>query len=192
MQLTIECQKRAPGSKPNALRQSGRIPAVLYGHSGTESISLTVNAKDAEFLVRDASLNNTLIQVNIPDLPWSGKALLREVQAHPWKRFLYHLSFFSVASHGAIEVDVPLNFVGEATGVKNESGALDTVFTSLHVQCAPDSIPETIDVDITQLAVGDAIHVKELNLPAGVRATADPDQVVVSVLATRADAGQAN
>lgn len=96
MALTIDCQKRPEGSKPNALRRDGKIPATLYGHNGTESIQLVVNAKEAEFLVRDAAVNKSVIDVSIPDLSWNGKAVLREVQAHPWKGFLYHLSFFNV------------------------------------------------------------------------------------------------
>lgn len=186
MELTIECQKRAPGSKANTLRRSGLIPAVLYGHNGTESIELTLQAKAAEFLVRDASVNNTLIQVNVPDVPWSGKALLREVQAHPWKGGLYHLSFFSIATQGSLEVDVPLHFVGEAFGVKQEGGALDTVLTELHVKCAPDSIPDVIEIDVSNLRLGDALHVNELTLPAGVVAVGEPDRVVVSILGGKA------
>lgn len=96
MPLTIDCQKRPEGSKPRALRRDGKIPATLYGHNGTESIQLVVNAKEAEFLVRDAAVNKSVIDVSIPDLSWNGKAVLREVQTHPWKGALYHLSFFNV------------------------------------------------------------------------------------------------
>jgi large subunit ribosomal protein L25 len=85
MELTVECQKREPGSKPRALRRSGLIPANLYGHKGTESIALTVKAKTAEHLLKEASINNTLIQVNIPEIRWRGKTLLREVQTNPAK-----------------------------------------------------------------------------------------------------------
>jgi len=189
MELTVECQKRAEGSKPNALRQAGRIPAVLYGHNGTESVALTLDSKTAITLVRKASINNTLIQVNVPDLSWSGKALLREVQAHPWKSgILYHLSFFSVAAQDSITVDVPLHFVGEAPGVK-AGGALDTVLTELQVQCAPENIPEGIEVDVSGLNVGDALHVHELVLPKGVEVVGEPERVVVSVLSPRTTAG---
>ena len=97
MPLTIECQKRAPGTKPNALRQSGLTPAVLYGHNGTESLALTIPTKQAEFLVRDAAVNRSVIEVNVPDASLITKAVLREVQAHPWKGSLYHLSFFATA-----------------------------------------------------------------------------------------------
>jgi large subunit ribosomal protein L25 len=96
--FTVECQKRAENSKPNALRRGGLIPAVLYGHSGTESISLTLNAKAAEFLVRDVVVGRSEIEVNIPELSWTGKAHLQEVQAHPAKGHIYHLSFFAITA----------------------------------------------------------------------------------------------
>jgi large subunit ribosomal protein L25 len=182
MELTLECQKRDPGSKPNALRREGRIPAVLYGHNGTESIALTLNAKTAETLVKKASVNNTLIQVNITDAPWKGQALLREVQAHPWRRSIYHLSFFAVAGHGDLEVTVPLRFIGESAGVKQDGGALDTVLTELVVRCASDKIPDAIEVDVSAMEVGDALHVHELTLPPDVTPVGEADRVVVSVL----------
>jgi large subunit ribosomal protein L25 len=186
MELAVECQKRAEGSKPNALRRSGLIPAVLYGHKGSESISLTVKAKTVETLLKKHVVNNTLIDLSIPDLSWTGKTLLREVQVHPWKGFPYHLSFFAVGSQDTLEVELSLHFVGEAAGVKLGGGILDTVLTQLAVKCKPDSIPEAIEVDISNLNVGDALHIHELSLPAGVVALGEPNQVVVSVLGTQA------
>jgi large subunit ribosomal protein L25 len=183
MELTIECKTRPEGSKPNALRRAGLIPAVLYGHNGVESISMTVPAKAAELLVRDGSVNNTLFDITIPDQPWSGKALLREVHKHPWKGFLYHLSFFSVASQSSLEVDVPLRVVGEAPGVKIGGGSLELMLNQLRVQCAPDQIPEVIEVDISALEVGQFLHVGELTLPEGVVSSGEADRVVVTILA---------
>lgn len=183
MELTLECQTRPAGSKANALRRAGLIPAVLYGHKGAESVSLTVKAKTAELLVRDASINNTLIQVNVPDLPWKGKALLREVHSHPWRGFVYHLSLFSVGSQESLDVDVPLHLVGEAIGVKNGGGSIDQGLTELRVRCAPDRIPESIEIDVTGLDVGNSLHVRELALPDGVASLGEPDRVVVTVLA---------
>jgi large subunit ribosomal protein L25 len=182
MELTVECQKRPEGSKPNALRRSGLIPAVLYGHNGAESLSLTINAKSAETLLKSHALNSILIQLNIPELSWSGKTLLREVQRHPWKGNTYHLSFFAVGSHGFIDVEVPLHFVGEAVGVKMEGGILDTVLTQLKISCPPESIPQVINVDVSELHLGQALHINELNLPSGVTASGEANQVVVSIL----------
>lgn len=188
MELTVECQKREPGSKPRALRRSGLVPANLYGHNGTESISLTLNAKTVERLLKEGSVNNTLFDLNITNIPWRGKTLLREVQTHPAKGFPYHLSFFAVAGHGDTDVNVPLHFVGEAFGAKQEGGILDTVMTELQVRCAPENIPNVIEIDVSNLHVGDSIQIENLNLPQGVTTTLDPSQLVVSVLGRAAGA----
>lgn len=186
MEVTIECQKRPEGSKPRALRRSGLIPASLYGHNGAESVALTLNAKDAETLLKKATLNNTLVQVKIPDISWSGKALLREIQTHPWKRTeLYHLSFFSVAAQESLNVAVRLHFVGDAVGVK-EGGVLDPVFTELQVQCAPENIPESIDVDVSNLQIGDSLNAEQLVLPPGITILIEPGETIVTVVAPRA------
>ena len=182
MELTLECSKRPEGSKANGLRRSGFIPAVLYGHNGTESVALTVEAKTAELLLREASVNNTIIDLNISDIPWSGKTLLREVQSHPWKGYPYHLSFFAVSSQDSLEIELALNFVGTATGVKNDGGILDPILTQLAVRCKPDSIPESIDIDVSEMGIGDALHVNELNLPEGVTPVGELGRVVVTVV----------
>lgn len=188
MELTVEGLKRPDGSKPNALRRQGLIPAVVYGHNGAESISLTVKAKTVEHLLRDATVNNTLIDLKITDIPWAGKALLREVQTHPWKGFPYHLSFFAVSAQDSLEVEVALHFVGEPVGVKLGGGVLDPVLTELAVRCKPDSIPESIEINVSELQVGDALHVNELVLPDGVVAIGDPGRVVVSILQPQGEA----
>ena len=182
MEITVQCQKRPSGSKPRALRREGLIPAVLYGHKGAESEELTIDAKTAENLMKKGAVNHTLIQLNIPDLSWAGKALLREVQTHPWKGFPYHLSFFSVGTLESVEVTIPLNFIGEPIGVKNSGGMLDLVITEVQVNCKPGNIPEAIDVEVSSLEVGDALHISELQLPEGVEVIAEADQVVASIL----------
>lgn len=191
MELTLECQTRPAGSKPNSLRRSGLIPAVLYGHNGVESLALTVPAKVAETLVRKASVNNTMIDISVPELPWQGKALLREVQSHPWKRSLYHLSFFSVGTQAFLDVDVPVHVVGEAPGVKLNGGSLDQILTELHVRCAPNLIPDFIEADVSNLQVGGSLHVNELKLPAGVTSLGEPDRVVVTILGGDKQSGEA-
>ncbi|MEM6424667.1 MAG: 50S ribosomal protein L25/general stress protein Ctc [Cyanobacteria bacterium P01_H01_bin.119] len=185
MELSITCSKRDLNQKPNAIRRGGRLPAVLYGHNGDESLALTVDTREADFLVRDASINNTLVTVDVPDLPWKGKALIREVQSHPWKSQLLHLSFFSVAAQDSVEVVVPLNYVGTAKGVRDEGGILDTIVTELAITCPPSDIPESIDVDVEALGVGESLHVGDLNLPKGVEAVADDVKVAVTVAAPR-------
>jgi large subunit ribosomal protein L25 len=81
-----------------------------------------------------------------------------------------------------LTVDVTLNFVGDAVGVTQGGGALDTVLTELQVECAPSDIPEAIEIDVSGMNIGDALHVHELVLPKGVTAVGEPDRVIVSVL----------
>lgn len=182
MSVTVECQTRPEDSKPRALRRQGLIPASLYGHKGTESISLTVTAKDAETLLKQASVNNTLVDVKIPELSWSGKALIREVQSHPWKRNLYHLSFFAVAAQATLDVVVPLQLVGTAPGIK-EGGVLEQILTELQVQCPPENIPEFIEVDVSGLAMGENLHLRDVALPEGIVVMDEMKRTIASVVA---------
>lgn len=186
MELSIECQKREAGAKPRALRREGLLPAVLYGHDGAASVSLTVNEREAEKLVKAAAINNTLVNVNIPELPWKGKALLREVQTHPWKSQLYHISFFSIASQDTIEVVVPMNYQGTPQGVKDEGATLDILVSELAISCEPNSIPETLDVDVSGLGVGENLHISDLKLPAGISVVTDTDKTLVTIFPRRA------
>ena len=182
MSITVECQKRAAGTKPRALRREGLIPAVLYGHQGTESVALTLPEKDAYNLLKQASVNNTLVDLNIADIPWNGKALIREVQRHPWKNNLYHLSFFSVSAGESLELVVPIKLVGEAKGVKL-GGILEQMLTELKIQCIPSQIPESIDIDVSKMEIGSTLLVRELNLPEGVKTLDDPERGIFSISA---------
>jgi large subunit ribosomal protein L25 len=184
-ELKIDCTKRAEDEKPRRLRREGTLPAVLYGHDGKASVALKLSNYDAEALLRKASVNKSVITVNVPDMPWSGKVILREVQTHPWKNKIHHLSFFSIASQSEIEVSMPLHFVGEAIGVANKGGTLDTVITEVQLKCPPDAIPQSLEVDVSALDIGDAIHVGEIKLPKGTSIAADNELLVVSVLAPR-------
>ncbi len=185
MDLKIDCTQRASDEKPKKLRREGTLPAVLYGHEGTEAVALKLSNYDAEALLRHATVNKSVITVNVPDMPWSGKVILREVQKHPWKNKIHHLSFFSIASQKEIEVSMPINFVGTAIGVENKGGTLDMVITEVQLKCPPDAIPQSLDVDVSGMDIGDALHVGEITLPKGTSIAADDKLLVVSVLAPR-------
>lgn len=181
MNISVECKSRPEGSKPRALRREGLIPAALYGHDGANSISLTIPAKEAQILLRDAAVNNTLIDIKIPDISWQGKALIREVQAHPWKRTLNHLSFFTVSADQKVEIVVPVILVGKAAGAK-EGGIVEQIMTELNISCAADNIPESIEIDVSSFEIGGILHVGEIVLPEGVSVLDDPERTVISVV----------
>jgi large subunit ribosomal protein L25 len=181
MNISVECKSRPEGSKPRALRREGLIPAALYGHDGANSISLTIPAKEAQLLLREAAINNTLIDLNVPDISWKGKALIREVQAHPWKRTLHHLSFFTVSAKQQVEIVVPVVLTGKAAGAK-EGGIVDHTMTELKIVCAADSIPESIEIDISNFEIGSTLHVGEIVLPSGVEVLDDPERIAISIV----------
>lgn len=180
MSITVECKTRPEGSKPKALRREGLIPAALYGHKGAESISLTMPAKEAQTLLKQAAINNTLVDLEIADLSWNGKALIREVQAHPWKKTLYHLSFFSVSKDQTITLVVPLEIVGESAG-KKEGGILEQNITELNISCTSNNIPQAIQIDVSSFEIGTSLSVGELNVPEGVTVLDDSEQTVFSI-----------
>ena len=179
--VKFECQTRSEKSKPRALRREGFIPAVLYGHKGAESMSLVAKAKDVEMLLKKASINNTLVDVDVSDQSWRGKALIREVQTHPWRPDIYHVSFFAVAGQDSVEVVVPVSLNGEAQGVREEGGVMEQIITELTIQCPPDKIPEVIDIDVTEMPVGTTLHIGDLKLPEGVTASDDPERTVLTI-----------
>jgi large subunit ribosomal protein L25 len=181
MNISVECKSRPEGSKPRALRREGLIPAALYGHDGAKSISLTIPAKEAQLLLREAAINNTLIDLNVPDISWKGKALIREVQAHPWKRTLNHLSFFTVSAKQQVEIVVPLVLTGKAAGTK-EGGIVDQIMTELKIICAADSIPESIEIDVTSFEIGSMLQVGEIVLPEGAEVLDDPERTAISIV----------
>lgn len=183
MEVTVECQKRPEGSKTKALRREGLIPAVLYGHQGTESVPLTIEVKKAQKLLKDTSINNTIIDLQVPDISWSGKTILREVQSHPYKPLILHLSFFSVAAHGSLDVEVPIHFVGDPVGVKVDGGILDQTVTELAIRCKPDKIPETLEIDISGLKLGESLQLNQITLPEGVEVAGEGDLVLARVIA---------
>ncbi|MEM9486646.1 MAG: 50S ribosomal protein L25, partial [Cyanobacteria bacterium P01_F01_bin.116] len=87
--------KRADNEKPGALRRDGVMPAVLYGHDGTNSVSLKANTREVAALLRKAKGQKVELNLNVTDMPWNGTVVLQEVQNHPWKNEVYHISFLA-------------------------------------------------------------------------------------------------
>lgn len=178
----IAATKREDSGKgaARAHRREGRVPGVLYGH-GEETVTLTVQESELERLVHTISIENTIVDLDLDD---DGRhpVLIRELQRHPYRGELLHVDFFQVAMDEKIVVDVPIVVMGVADGVKNKGGVLDHQLRELEVYCLPGNIPEKIEVDVTALDIGDAIHVRDLSVP-DVDIETDADRTVVAVLA---------
>ena len=167
------------------LRRSGKIPAILYGHK-SKAMSLTVDPKDIFKILHSQTGENTIFQLSIPDRE-TINCLMKEYQLEPITHSLLHVDIYEVAMDEALEIDVPLLTHGEAYGVKTEGGLLDIVHRELRVQCLPADIPEHIDVDVTELKIGDFVRVKDLKVSDKVKILNDPETVVIAVEHPRAE-----
>lgn len=160
------------------LRAAGRIPAVVYGHAETAR-SISVDAHELDRLFAGISVESTVIELGI-DNDAAIRVLVREAQTHPYRAEVLHVDFYQVHAGERVTVEVPMRLIGTAAGVR-EGGILDQMLHELPIRCLVDQIPEAIEADISALAIGDAIHVRELNLPAGVELDVEGDRVVCSV-----------
>ncbi len=156
------------------LRRKGIIPAVIYGHK-EETLCVALPLEELERAIRHG--------VRVVDLKTNGKeekALIRDVQWDHLGKELLHVDFARVALDERIVVSVPLELRGVAPGV-NAGGTLDQPIHTLSVECLAVSIPESIRVNVGELQIGSAVHVRDLVLPEGVKAMTDPDAIVVHV-----------
>ncbi len=174
----VASKREEIGSRPSGrLRRSGWIPGVVYG-PGFESVPIKVNEGELLRIVRA-----TIGETAIVELDLEGKKLLcfvQEVQRHPVTGRVIHVDFMVLPEHEVVEVKVPVKLVGEAVGVKR-GGVLDFITHELWVKATPDKIPSHIEVDVSQLDVGDVVHVRDLK-PEGYEINEDPDTPIVSIL----------
>lgn len=145
-----------------SLRREGLVPAVIYGH-GLDPLPLAVPARELERVLQTISWENTLINLQLGEHA-PAAVLIREVQFHPFRPEVLHVDFMQITAGEKIEVEVPVEVVGLAPGVKN-GGVLEQQLHSVRVWCDPSRIPEQIDVDVGGLEIGDSLHVSDLRLP---------------------------
>jgi large subunit ribosomal protein L25 len=177
----LKAQPRdATGKNVNRkMRATGRVPAVVYGH-GEDTRMLSVDAHELDLLFKRVHWENTIIDIEVEGVKAPVRTLVREVQRHAHRPFIFHVDFQQIHAGETLHVEVPIHIVGTAPGVKN-GGVLMQVITDLQIRCTPDNIPEYIEVDISGLGINDAIHLSDLKLPAGVIAEVDANATICSV-----------
>ena len=178
--ITAERREETGKGAARTQRRAGRVPGILYGH-GEESVPVSVDARELLHLVQSISVDNTIVDLDMGDGA-AYKVLIRELQRHPYRNEMIHVDFFHVAMDEKIYVEVPIQLLGTPVGVKNKGGVVDHQLRELEVYCLPANIPEKVEVDISELDIGDAIHVSDLVIP-DVEIEADPERSVVTILA---------
>jgi|SRR5690606_7870893 len=185
--VTLDAATRSNIGKgaARALRRDGKIPAVIYGH-GRDPQALELDQRAVGRLLDVIGGETVLIDVAI-DGAAPVQAIVREVQRNPVRRAdVIHLDLYAVVAGEPILVDVPVHLVGTAEGVRNQGGVLDHHVHRLTIKCLPRHIPERVDVDVSKLHVGQAIHAGELTVP-NAEVMHDADVSIVGVLAARVE-----
>ena len=177
----LEAKLRTETGKGRArrIRSSGAIPAVIYGRE-QDTISLTIDSRESKRLFQSVSVENTIINVKIDNEEEQFETLVREIQVHPHRDDILHVDFYRIERGVALEVEIPVDFIGNAQGVK-EGGVLEILFRELRVKCRPSQIPETIVVDISELEIGSSLKVSDIDVDDEIELMADPGQAVCMV-----------
>jgi large subunit ribosomal protein L25 len=167
---------RPTGSRPSRrLRHTGRIPAVIYGH-GMEPMAISVGARDLRAALSAHGANQVLtLEIG----KTTHMVLARQLQRHPVRRTVSHVDFQVVRRDEVVTAEVPVVMTGTATAVEREGGVVEHLLSSLTVHATPEHIPERIMVDVSALQLGDAIRIRDLELPSGVTTELSPDETVI-------------
>lgn len=184
-QVTLDATIRTETGKGAArkLRSIGRLPGVLYGPKN-ESMSLSIEAHGFNRIVDTSKGEQVLFTLNLKsnDTSASRLALVKELQIHPVNEQIRHIDFYEVYMDEEVRVDVPLAITGKAKGVEIDKGILEVIKRTIKVSCLPMSIPKEIQVDVSRLGLGEAIHASDLIAPQGVRIMEDPKTALITIV----------
>lgn len=188
-EILVEAQLREVGAKSNLtqLRAAGQIPAVVYGE-GNAAVAVQMNEHDFVMMLKHHHGENLMMDLKIGDAA-PKHVLLKQVQHHPLTQRILHVDFHEVGLNRKVKVHLPLNLVGTPIGVSRNGGTLDIQFRELEVECKAADLLEELEVDVSELAVGDHLTADKVKLPAGFRLIT-PDHVsIATVLKARVSTG---
>jgi large subunit ribosomal protein L25 len=172
------------GSRPaGRIRRSGLVPAVVYG-LGTETVSVTVGARELQHLLSGESGSNTVITLRIEGDGGDQLALARQIQRHPVKGSLVHVDFVRIRADQTVIADIPVHLEGEPEGVKN-GGLLEQNLFVISVEALPAKLPPAITHDVSALDIGDQVHISDLTVPSDITIVTDAEELVVQVVQPR-------
>ena len=181
--LVVEAREESGKGVARKLRAAGRIPGVFYGNN-EKPRHISLDPRDLQILLEksDAGMN-TLINLTIQGESGEAIALIKEIQRDPVSNRYVHFDLLRVDVAHRIQVNVPIHISGTAIGVRMDGGIMDQSMRELNLECLPRAIPKEILADVTELTVGDSLHVRDLSIPEGVKLLNDRDLPVVSVVA---------
>jgi len=182
-QVTLSAQVRTTKGKGAArkLRREKKVPAVFYGPKAAPTM-LSVNYSDLQTLIKSTTSENIILQLQIESDRGleTRSVILKELQTDSIKPVYYHADFYEIAMDKELTLNIALHLVGTPAGIV-KGGMLQHVKRELEVSCLPGNMVESIQVDVSSLDIGDAVHVKDIVLPEGIRSLDDEDETVALV-----------
>jgi large subunit ribosomal protein L25 len=182
--LKAATRARTGSDRLNQMRREGWLPSVIYGR-GTENRNLKVDAKSFTDLLAKSSSDNIIINLEI-DGEGTCMAFLQAIQHNPLSGIPVHVDFLAIDENTEITAHIPAHLNGEAPGVK-AGGVVEQYVHAIEIICLPDDLPETLEIDISGLEIGDSLHLGDIKYPTGVRPTHAAKVVIVHI--GRAGAG---
>lgn len=186
-QINLTAQIRAErGNGPaGRLRAAGRVPGIVYGPGVEGAISVAVDGKELDKVLHTHAGGNVLVNLEIAG-DKSRTVMFKEIDRHPLRGTVIHVDLLEVNLSKTVEIEVPVHLTGKAAGLAF-GGIVQHETRTLTIECLPSVIPDSIDVDITALNVGQSIHVKDIKLAEGLTAIDDADLTVVSIVSPTAE-----
>jgi large subunit ribosomal protein L25 len=183
--IEVEPRPAAGSAVSRRLRREGKVPSVIYW-AGKHCIPVSV-VERAFVRIATSALPSQVFTLKSSDQELDGKiALVREIQQDSVSGRVVHIDFLELEKGIAIDVKVPLHFIGDAVGVKQQGGFLNIPEREIHLRCAPENIPSYIEVNVSALEINDRITAVEVALPVNVELAEEEDRTIVNVVASRA------
>lgn len=186
--LEVEPRDELGKSKVKYLRKEGFIPGILYSQGTSQAIKLShrqllrlIHQYRIENMVINVKLSSEGAKSDKKDKVWP--CLIKEIQYDPVRGDIIHVDFNEISLAKTVKVNVPVVAKGESIGIKQEDGSLEHILWEIEVECLPTDIPKEIEVDVTQLKIGDAIHIKDIVPPPNIKILNDPEAIILSVSA---------
>ena len=177
----IEVQKRELSTKKSfvkGLRRNGDIPGIYYSHDSKESIPFIVTQK----VLREALKSDAQVyKINVGSK--SRDVIIKSIQYHPITEEMTHIDLYGVDMDKKVAVKVPITIVGQSIGIKEEGGVLNQSMTEIEIECLPQDIPQNIDADISDLAIGDTLRLENITLSDKLQIVGDSDMLIASIVA---------
>lgn len=168
------------------LRQSGQIPAVVYGGESADGVAVSVDPNALLKIFHSESGVNTIIALSLNGVK-ASQVLVKEFQLDPISHELLHVDFYRLAMDKALTVTVPVVLRGEPVGVKQQGGLIDFIHREVQVECMPTEIPEHIDIDVSHLEIGHGVRLREVSSGVSWSAVSDADTLLVHVIAPKVE-----